>query len=96
MKIVKKHSEGRVKLDSEDNKTIQNEKAPVKKLEVTINRGHKQTVAIEGKKSDCNKSTKILNSKVHPEDKISKLKCDNSSTHVSMFSKQQNATGTEH
>jgi hypothetical protein len=39
---------------------------------------------------------KCLNSKVHPEDKISKLKCDNSSTHVSMFSKQQNATGTEH
>jgi hypothetical protein len=49
MKIVKKHSEDRVKLDSEDNKTIQNEKAPVKKLEVTINRGHKQTVAIEEK-----------------------------------------------
>ena len=94
MKIVKKHSEGRLKLDSEDNKTIQNERAPVKKLEVTINRGHKQTVAIEGKQSDCNKSTKILNSKVHPEDKISK--CDNSSTQVSMFSKQQNATGTEH
>jgi hypothetical protein len=109
VKIVKKHSEGRVKLDSEDNKTIQNEKVPVKKLEVIINRGHKQpvkkleviinrghkqTVAIEGKKSDCNKSTKILNSKVHPEDKISK--CDNSSTHVSMFSKQQNATGPEY
>ena len=64
VKIVKKHSEGRVKLDSEDNKTIQNEKVPVKKLEVIINRvhkqpvkkleviinrGHKQTVAIEGK-----------------------------------------------
>jgi hypothetical protein len=40
MKIVKNHSEGRVKLDSEDNKTIQNEKVPVKKLEVIINRGH--------------------------------------------------------
>ena len=39
---------------------------------------------------------KCLNSKVHPEDKISKLKCDNSSTHVSMFSKQQNATGPEY
>jgi hypothetical protein len=50
VKIVKNHSEGRVKLDSEDNKTIQNENEHVlvKKLEVTINRGHKQTVAIEG------------------------------------------------
>ena len=48
VKLVKKHSEGTVKLDSEDNKTIQNEKVSVKKLEVTINRGHKQTVAIEG------------------------------------------------
>ena len=48
VKIVKNHSEGRVKLDSEDNKTIQNENVPVKNLEVTINRGHKQTVAIEG------------------------------------------------
>jgi hypothetical protein len=48
VKLVKKHSEGRVKLDSEDNKTIQNEKVSVKKLEVAINRGHKQTVAIEG------------------------------------------------
>jgi hypothetical protein len=49
VKIVKNHSEGRVKLDSEDNKTIQNENKHVlvKKLEVTINRGHKQTVAIE-------------------------------------------------
>jgi hypothetical protein len=44
VKIVKKHSEGRVKLDSEDNKTIQNEKVPVKKLQVIINRGHKQPV----------------------------------------------------
>jgi hypothetical protein len=38
----------------------------------------------------------LRNSKVHPEDKISKLNCDNSSTQVSMFSKQQNATGPEY
>jgi hypothetical protein len=43
VKIVKKHSEGRVKLDSEDNKTIQEEKVPFKKLEVTLSRDHKQT-----------------------------------------------------
>jgi hypothetical protein len=41
VKIVKNQTESRVKLDSEDNKTIQEEKVSFKKLEVTISRGHK-------------------------------------------------------
>jgi hypothetical protein len=40
---VNNQSESRVKLDSEDNATIQEEEVPLKKLEVTINRGHRQT-----------------------------------------------------
>jgi hypothetical protein len=43
VKIVKNKSESRVKLGSEDNATIQEEEVPLKKLEVTISRGHKQT-----------------------------------------------------
>ena len=80
---MKNQSESRVKLDSEDNATIQEEEVPLKKLEVTINRGHRQIKRLYRKRrknnrADGNKSTKHLNSNIQPEDKISELKCDNS------------------
>ena len=88
VKIEKNQSESRFKLDSEDNATIQEEEVPLKKLEVTINRGHRQTKRLYRKRrknnrADGNKSTKYLNSNIQPEDKISELKCDNSKTQVS-------------
>jgi hypothetical protein len=43
VKIEKNQSESRLKLHSEENATIQEEEVPLKKLEVTINRGHRQT-----------------------------------------------------
>ena len=87
VKIVKNQSESRVKLDSEDNKTIQEEKVPFKKLEVTLSRGHKQTKRRYRKRrknnrADGHKSTRNLNSNIQPKDKISELKCDNSKIQV--------------
>ena len=84
---MKNQSESRVKLDSEDNATIQEEEVPLKKLEVTIKRGHRQIKRLYRKRrknnrADGNKSTKHLNSNIQPKDKISELKCDNSKIQV--------------
>ena len=100
VKIVKNQSESRVKLDSEDNKTIQEEKVPFKKLEVTISRGHKQTKRRYRKRrknnrADGHKPTRNLNSNIQPEDK----KCDNSKIQVNRPASlypQQYATGPEY